>query len=166
MPLAAHPWPWPCGVSLPPACPSPGFSCHSPANPEAVAVAGPLGPKKDLSSSMGRTPPQGAGWARLLGPQNSVRRRSGASVGIRSGMLWIIETPPTNGLNFHHGFKKRDCPAETRARTVLTLWSWHLPVTGQMSSGQALRVSEALPGSGQRMSHLPCSSHSKDQTRR
>ena len=70
---------------------------------------------------MGRTPPQDVGWARLSGPQDSVRRCSGASVGIRSGMLWIIETPPTNGLNFHHGFKKRDCPAEPRAQAVLTL---------------------------------------------
>ena len=42
-------------------------------------------------------------------------------MGTRSGLLRITETPPAYGLNLHHGFKKRDCPAETRAQTVLML---------------------------------------------
>lgn len=42
-----------------------------------------------------------------FGPQDGIRRRSGAPVGTRSGLLWITETPPTYGLNLHHSFKKR-----------------------------------------------------------
>ena len=165
MPLAAHPWPWPCGVSLPPACPSPGFCCQSPADPEPEAVTSPLGSRKALPSSLGRTPAQDAGWARLSG----LRTVSGgvlAPVGTRSGLLRITETPPTYGLNLHHGFKKRDCPAETRAQTIPMLvepappghWAEELGPGSQSLRGSAwVWAMDVTPA---------CSSHSEDQTRR
>lgn len=110
VPLAAHRLPWSSGASLPPARLSPGFSCHSPS--EWLV---PLGPGRTCPKARQGLHPRE--WDRpgfrASGPCQEV---SWAPVGTGPGLLQVTETPSTNGLSLHQGFKERDCPEETRVQ--------------------------------------------------